>query len=162
MPVRLVILATAAALLCGCHAAPRIELQGVHLTEETPDGYALDFDLEATNTNAFELPLLVVNYALWLDGERVFEGRRSPEATLRREGSQTLTLPAAVPLEPGATAPSGTVDYRLRGTLRYVTPGALARSLFDARLSRPKVIFDHRGQIDFDDDPETEVGSAAG
>ncbi|MFG0284836.1 MAG: LEA type 2 family protein [Phycisphaerales bacterium JB039] len=150
MPRWLIIL-TAAAGLCGCHAAPRLDVQRVRLTDETPAGYALEFDLEATNTNEFELPLLTINYDLFLDGERVFEGRRSGEATLRREGAQTLTLPAAIPLAEGETAPSGVVDYRLRGTMRYLTPGALARSLFDARLSRPKVIFDHRGQIEFDD-----------
>src|SRR5690606_12682216 len=95
------------------------------------------------------IPLLTIDYELWLEGERVFEGRRSGEATLRREGAQLLQLPAAVPLAPGEPAPAGAAPFRLRGTIDYQTPGALSRSLFDARLVRPSTTFDLRGEIDF-------------
>lgn len=155
--------AAGAAALGGCHASPQIDVAQVRPLEQTADGYALEFDLAATNHNSFELPLLTVSYELWLGGERVFEGRRSGEATLRREGTQLLTLPAAAPLAPGEAPPAGPVPYRLRGALRYHTPGALARSLFDARLSRPSAAFDLRGELVFAPGPGAagdEAGSA--
>lgn len=138
-----------AAALAGCHAPPRIELSRAEPLEQTEQGRAVRFDLAATNRNRFELPLLTISYELWLEGERVFEGRRSGEATLRREGTQMLRLPAAVPLAPGAPARAGRAPFRLRGTINYQTPGALSRSLFDARLVRPSTSFDLRGEIDF-------------
>lgn len=139
-------LITAAA---GCHAPPQLDVIAHSPVRQTPDGYALAFDLEATNRNAFELPLLTISYELWLEDQRVFEGRRSGEATLRREGTQPLSLPVAVKLADGEAAPAGLAPYRLRGTVRYHTPGALSRSLFDARLVRPSADFDLRGEIDF-------------
>jgi hypothetical protein len=141
--------AGAVAGLAGCHASPQIDVARIDPPRQTADGYELPFELEATNRNPFELPLLTVSYELWLEGERVFEGRRSGEATLRREGTQSLSLPVAVALAPGEAPPAGVTPYRLRGTVRYHTPGALARSLFDARLSRPSTSFDVRGEIDF-------------
>src|SRR5690606_17773821 len=119
-------------------------------------------DLAATNRNPFELPLLTVRYELWLAGERVFEGRRSGEATLRREGTQLLTLPAAAPLAPGEAPPAGPVPYRFRGTPRPPTPGALAGSLFDARLSRPSASFDVRGELELAPSPPGAAGDEAG
>ncbi len=145
-------------VLGGCHTPPQLEVAAEQARAHTEDGYALEFVLFATNPNPFELPLLTIDYELWLDGERVFEGRRWGEATLRREGTQTLRLPAAVPVAPGApggaegAAPGRVATYRLRGQMRYLTPGALAQSLFDARLSRPSVGFDARGEVDLSPD----------
>lgn len=160
---RPILIAALLAALGGCHAPPRLQVVGLESVQHTPDGYALDFRLEAINRNSFELPLLTISYELWLEGEQVFEGRRSGEATLRREGAQPLWLPVAVALAPGQRAPRGAVPYRLRGTVRYHTPGALSRSLFDARLVRPSEGFDLRGEIDFaaPAEPETEADPEA-
>lgn len=138
-----------AAALAGCHARPQVALSGAEPLEVTEQGYAVRIALAATNRNDFELPLLTIHYELWLEDERVFEGQRSGEATLRREGTQLLHLPAAVSLAPGEAAPAGAAPFRLRGTINYQTPGALSRSLFDARLVRPSSTFDLRGEIDF-------------
>lgn len=146
------ILSAMLALLGGCgftHTPPSFEVVGARLAERTPEGIVLEFDLDATNTNGVELPLRQARYTLSLDGRTVFTGTRSPEATLRRFGTQRLTLPASIPL---ADAPetTGMHEYRLDATVSYLTPGVLADLLFDSRVYRPSVSFSDRGQIDFD------------
>ena len=144
-----------AAVGCG-HTPPTFEVVGARLAERTDDGVVLEFDLDATNTNQDELPLEVASYSLSIDGKRVFTGRRSPEATLHRFGTQRITLPAAIPLEAPADADALTTGlhrYRLEGSITYLAPGVLADVLFDARVYRPSTRFSDQGQIDFDAPP---------
>ncbi len=149
---------------CG-HTPPTFEVVGARLAERTDDGVVLHFDLDATNTNQDELPLEVANYSLSIDGKRVFTGRRSPEATLRRFGTQRITLPAAIPLEDpaeGDALTTGLHRYRLEGSITYLAPGVLADVLFDARVYRPSTRFRDQGQIDFDAPPSDTGAAAAG
>lgn len=149
-----VILLIVATLLTGCgHTPPTFEVVGARLADRTPEGVVLEFDLDATNTNAEELPLRVASYTLSIDGERVFTGERSPEATLRRFGTQRITLPAAIRVDdPGAAdaLTTGRHRYRLNGTVTYLAPGVLFDVLFDARIYRPSISFSDTGEIDFD------------
>lgn len=137
-------------LLAGCSAydAPRIGVAGARISQETPDGVVIDFTLDATNPNEVDLPLERVRYTLRLNGRRVFEGTRSAEATVRRLGTQQLTLPAAIDLGRFAT-PEGDVEYELTGSVVYVTPGEIAQLLFDAEVRKPRAAFRHRGTLDF-------------
>ncbi len=152
--VTLVLLIGPALAGCTSYAPPKLEVVEAALAAETPDGLVISFALDAANDNAVELPLRQVRYRLALDGRRVFEGVRSPEATLRRYGSQRIVFPAVVALGPegdtgaGRTRPTGEVAYRLEGELMYTTPGQIARILFDAGVSRPSVAFAREGRID--------------
>ena len=135
--------------LVGCSGAraPSLSVSEVNVVERTSEGVAVEFVLDAGNPNRVELPLRQVIYSLSLDGRRVFTGERSAEATLRREGTQQIRLPAVVPL--GAGTLRGVRPYRLQGTLRYVTPGAFGEAMFEAGLYRPSVSFSDSGTIDF-------------
>lgn len=150
MPTRPAVFALAAALFTGCsrYKHPGLSVAEVKMTEETASGYVLEFVLDTRNDNPEPLPLREVRYSLTLEGREVFSGVRSAQATLRRFGTQRISLPAAVPLEPGATPPRGVVRYGLDGELSYVTPGQIARILFDTRVRRPRVGFHERGELD--------------
>ena len=146
----------AIALTClwtgGCgYAAPALRITDARATERTPDGLAMLFTVEARNENIEALPLRDVDYSVELNGRRVFVGTRSAEATIRRLGAQTFTLPAVVNLhsDPSFADISGPVSYRVAGSLRYVTPGQLAEVLFDSGVHVPSVGFSGDGQIDF-------------
>jgi len=133
---------------CTSYTAPTLDVSSVRVRERTAQGVVLDFTFDADNSNAEALPLQSVRYTLYLDGNQVFSGYRSPEATLRRFGTQTITLPAVIPVGAGGPPRTGTVEYRLEGTLEYVTPGEIARILYDADIQRPTVSFREEGTIE--------------
>jgi hypothetical protein len=139
-----------AGLLSGCtgHTAPSLSVAGSRQVEATPDGFVVAFDLEAQNANDVELPLREIRYSLTLDGREVFSGVRSPEATLRRLGTQRFTIPAAVALAPGQAPPAGPTPYVLEGRLAYIAPGQIAQVLFDINVRRPTVRFREEGVVE--------------
>ncbi|MCW5776511.1 MAG: LEA type 2 family protein [Phycisphaeraceae bacterium] len=149
----MLIASTACLALGGCSSAraPSLSVSEVHVIERTSEGVAVEFVLDAENPNQVELPLRQVFYSLTVDGRRVFTGERSAEATLRRDGTQQIRLPAVVPLGTGDGALRGIHPYRLHGTMRYVTPGAFAEAMFEAGLNRPSISFSDSGTIDFGD-----------
>ncbi len=144
----LILLPVLALTACSAYDAPRIDVASARISQETPQGVVIDFTLDATNTNEVDLPLERVRYALRLNGQRVFEGTRSAEATVRRLGTQQFMLPAAINLAE-FEMPEGDVEYELTGTVVYVTPGEIAQLLFDAGVRKPKSSFRERGTLDF-------------
>lgn len=153
----LVLFAVLASLpLAGCagYADPQIEISEAKALERTPDGVTIVFTLNAKNTNDVALPLRDVEYELEVDGRRVFQGTRSPEATLRRLGSQSFRLPAVIATSAGSgDAGMGAVRYRLSGTMRYVTPGQIAEALFDTGVRVPSVSFSGQGEVNLAEAP---------
>ena len=144
----LMLMALLAGVGCSSYSAPTLNITGVRVAEETPDGLVLEFSIDAANRNDVELPLREVRYALSLDGKEVFRGVRSPEAALRRLGTQTIKIPAVIALGEGVPRPTGKQRYTIDGTLAYTTPGQLAQVLFDIKVRRPRVGFGDQGEVD--------------
>jgi uncharacterized protein (DUF58 family) len=128
---------------CSGSTPPRIRAEGVAVRERTPEGVVLEITLEADNLTGTSIPLREVTYSLFLDGEKVFEGQRSAEATVQRFGTQRIVLPAAFPPRFAAEGP---VRYRVEGELTYLARGVLAEALFDADVIRPSVSFSDEGE----------------
>lgn len=156
--IRLGVLIPAACAVCllsaGCirqATPPTLTVTGARVIDRTAEVAIVEFDLEADNTNDIALPLRELRYEFAVDGDTVFTGSRSPEATIRRFGSQAITVPVVVPLAEleGATLDdAGGVPYRLKGRVTYIIPGALAELLFDTNVRRPTVGFEDRGSLD--------------
>lgn len=149
--VSVVLVLGAASLLGACtgYSSPRMSVEKAQATEKTPDGTAVVFVLNAENENDVALPLRTVEYTVALDGQNVFTGTRSAEATLRRKGVQQIVLPASVRAEQwGGRELAGVSRYRLSGRVFYVTPGQLAEVLFDAGVRTPSAEFAFEGEID--------------
>lgn len=141
-------LAGAALVLPACgYDSPKVSLASARASERTDEGAAMVFTLSAENSNDVPLPLRDVEYSVELNGQRVFTGTRSAEATLRREGTQSFRLPAVVNL---AQTPIslGPARFRIVGTMQYVTPGQLAEVLFDSGVRVPSVEFSGEGEVD--------------
>lgn len=130
---------------CESYRSPELSVVDARAVERTEAGTGLRFTLDATNENDVALPLREVTYTLDVDGRRVFSATRSPEATLRRQGTQQFVLPAVIPTEGGSGGGGG--RYRLAGTLTYVTPGQIAELLFDTGVSVPSVGFSFEGEV---------------
>lgn len=146
-PTAAVLLAALAIGGCSSVKPPRFEAVSARPAGQTADGVVLVFELRATNDNPKPMPLRVADYTLYLDGEPVFTGQRSPEATIRRYGTQTFELPAVIPF--ATAAPSGLIPYEIAGTVSYLEPGRLSELLFDSEVKVPKAGLSVGGTIDF-------------
>lgn len=154
-----------AAGLGGCSTAkpPRFETHLASVTATTNEGVAFEFLLDAYNDNDFGLPLRTLDYQLDIDGQTVFRGTRSAEATIRANGQHPVRVTASAPVGQSADTGerldvSGLRQYVLTGSVTYVTPGAFAELLFDQGVRVPSQSFRVEGQIDI---PPAATASAA-
>ena len=156
-------IAALSCVIAGCSSItpPTLRVVEARVADRTEDGLKLEFVIDAENANDEALPLRAARYSLRLDGDTVFTGSRSPQATLRRLGTQRITLPVVIPaaelLDIGPMP-----EYRLSGTLSYVTPGEISDLLFDYRIRRPKVSFSDMGRLQLldEDDAAQDTGDA--
>lgn len=148
--IRLVLVAPLALLAaCTSYRAPAFTVVDVRQTERTAQGVAMLFTLDAKNDNDVGLPLRDVTYTVELGGKRVFSGTRSGESTLRRLGTQQVTLPAVVNLASSDSPPvTGRVPYRISGSVTYITPGQIAEILFDTGVRVPTAGFSGNGEVE--------------
>ena len=141
--------ATSAALIgCSSGSPPTIEVTRATLVEQTTDGALINLTLRAENPNNRTIPLREVRYTVSAapsDGPTtaLFSGIRSAEATVRQYGTQTFTLPAAMPSD---LLPSAGTPIRISGEITYYAPGTLASTLFELNVVRPTTAF--AGQAD--------------
>lgn len=141
---------------CSSYDAPRLTVSSVTIADQSDEAVVLLFTVDAANANEEALPLERVRYTVRLNGRVVFRGTRWAEATLRRVGTQQITLPAAIPFEDAPELRSdardqlvGGLPYRITGRMTYVTPGEIAQLLFDAGVRRPRVRFADEGVLEF-------------
>lgn len=132
---------------CSSVVPPRFEAVSVSPAEHSEDGLVLRFTVEATNDNDEPMPLQSASYTLTVEGHPVFTGTRSPEATIRRFGTQRFELPAVIPYD--TRLPAGRAPYRITGTVSYLEPGRLAEVLFDNEVRVPSAPLAIGGTIDF-------------
>lgn len=144
-------LAACASVGCSSYQEPTLNVARVDFVDASPDGRVYLFTLDADNPNSDALPLRTVKYTLSINGQKVFEGQRSPEATLRRFGTQKVQLPVSIPanLAPAAgteqSAPE--LPYRLEGEMTYIIPGGFAELLYDNDIKVPTMRFERQGTL---------------
>lgn len=147
-PLLLTAAATLPLTLTACSTpTPGISIGDPTIRARSTEGLVLEFPLDLANASDEDLAMRVVSYHIVLrpaGGDAVaFEAERSPEATLRRVGSQRFTIPAAF-----ATSATSRASYELSGFVRYQPPGPLAELAFDSRVHRPVVSFERSGEVD--------------
>jgi hypothetical protein len=129
---------------CTLHESPTLSVFGVTQARQTESGTVWAIELDAENSSDAALPLREVTYELRIDGRTVFAGSRSPEATLRRFGTQRLIVPAVAPAGGTWSADS---KYEVTGSLHYSAPGEIAEILFDTGVQNPSVSFSGAGKV---------------
>ncbi len=135
--------------LGGCFriVKPEIDVVSMRVAEQTPEGVVVDVELAAANRTKKDLKPHTMRYWLTLDGKRVFEGRRSPQATFSALGVQNFTAPIAIAAED--IPETGTAQYEFRAVITFLSPGPLAKVFFDLNLRNPRVVTQERGEIHF-------------
>jgi len=131
---------------CSGYQAPTFEAVGVREIERSDEQAVLAFRVEATNPNRDPMELGPATYTLSIDGNDVFTGVRSPQSTLHTFSSHAFELPAVIPS--GIASSTGEITYRIRGSVIYKNPGALADVLFDAEVIVPEAALNLTGTID--------------
>lgn len=138
-----------ACALTGCASVkqPSVNVEHAALGAMSDEARVLNFGLRLENENPDPLELDEFHYTLRINGETVYTGRRSAEATLSARGGKSITIPAVVP--GGAFAPGrAPLAYELSGRLWYRSPGEFADILFDAGIVRPSVSFGTEGTLE--------------
>ena len=123
---------------CATAKAPSMTLTDVTVSYDEPDGAVLWFAFDVVNSDVVDLPLAEARYSVSVDGQTVFRGVRSAEATAPARGVARIRLPASAPyaadIQPGDAV-------TIRGRLTYLTPSRLSEVLFDADVFRPEKTF---------------------
>ncbi len=138
---RVVAAAIPALLLAGGCAVvmpprPEARVADLRFVERTADGVLYELEIEGANRSEQDLRLESVRYWLAVDGVRVFEAERAPQATFSSLGTRSFAAPIAVP---AGSLPGGDGWYTLGATVSYRTPGPLAKIFYDIGLIRPRV-----------------------
>jgi hypothetical protein len=135
---------------CSMYRPPAIAVGEATLVEETGEALRLDIALDLTNPNNEPLELIRFEYSVSVDGVSVYRAKRAAEATLSASGGKRLTLPAVVRFDrvpwDGSTRPDE-VRWSIRGSLLYVTPGALAEALLDTGVRKPRTGLTGSGRV---------------
>jgi LEA14-like dessication related protein len=144
--LRLAICGAMSGACVGCSnlKQPSIAVVGATMGESTAQAATLNLALQLGNPNPEPLELLEFKYHVEVDGRRVYEGTRAAQMTLMRESTRAVEIPAVIPLESvgwSAAAIPSTAQVRVSGTLRYIQPGAIAQTLFDTGVRRPRASF---------------------
>jgi len=133
---------------CSTFRDPQVTIVSASVVETSDEAMTLHITADLANPNDESLQLLNFNYHVTVDGQRVFQGIRSAEATLGGNQQRQVTIPAVVRFVDVGWSPTAVpadVEYAVSGTLQYITPGSIAQILFDSGVRKPRAGF--RGTV---------------
>lgn len=85
---------------CGCSSMnvqrPTVSIANVGLGAIGEEGFTLNFDLDAANPNAFDLPIGKSDYRLGIAGATVIKGNVEPAGTLPANGTGRVRVPVEI------------------------------------------------------------------
>jgi LEA14-like dessication related protein len=140
-------------LACSSVKQPTATFKGVNVTELTPQGFALAFDLNVQNPNPVALPVSGANYKLGFGGVNVLEGKAKPNATLPANGNTDVRLPVTVTFdnllaaEKAIVSGGGNLPYSLTGDVSF-DAGSGGNVLSKALGQSPTIPLKYEGTLD--------------
>jgi len=135
---------------CSMYRPPSIAVGEATLVDETDEALRMDIALDLANPNNEPLELIRFEYSVSIDGVPVYRAKRAAEATLSASGGKRLTLPAVVRFDRvpwGESTRPEEVGWSIRGSLLYITPGALAEALLDTGVRKPRTRLAGAGRV---------------
>ncbi len=124
-------LASVALFAVGCSALnvqrPTAAVTGMAVQDVTSTGFTMNFGVDVTNPNGFELPLTTADYKIGLGGANVAEGKATPTGSIPAGGTRSVTLPVTLTYqnllaaEQAVVSSGGNVPYTLDGGLSFGT-----------------------------------------
>ena len=110
---------------------PTASFKTMNVTDVTPQGFTMAFDMDVQNPNAATLPLSGSSYQLGVGGVKLLEGKAKPTGSLPANGSLPVTLPVTVTFdnllaaEKSIVGGGGQVPYSFTGSLDVSTAAKL-------------------------------------
>src|SRR5438128_7908450 len=80
-------------LACSAIKEPSATFKSMNVTDVTPQGFTMAFDLDVQNPNPVALPIQQANYKIGFGGVNVLDGKANPAGTLPANGSVPVKLP---------------------------------------------------------------------
>ena len=137
--IKLVTLLFAFSCYCfvGCGVRkPVAQFQHASITQSTPEAFSLDVTFEVFNTNDEPLQLTMYTYVITAGGEVVYEGLASAEQSVPRWSSVVSSIPIVFRRE--SVVGKQQVAWNMEGTLGFIPPKAIAETLLDIGVWKPK------------------------
>ncbi len=133
----------------GIVAAPTSEVTAVEVIEQTEQGVAVETTVALSNPNPVALPLDAVDVVVEVDGVGRFASPTPPTVVLPPEGSQSMTVRAALPLGQGAGGGASLAGrgYTVRVTSHWVPPGEVRAILTDSGIPLPFTVAEASGVL---------------
>lgn len=122
---------------CTSSRPPIAEYTFSNVTESLPSAVSLDVAFDLSNNNDEPIRLVQYRYTVSVAGNTVYRGLTEAEQTLPRGSTTATTIPIVLPR--AFLVGNNTVVWHLRGTLDYLSPGALAETLVDSKLWQPSI-----------------------
>ena len=128
----LVLVLVLGALCIGCSSVqkPTASLKSADIGGVGADGFTVNFDLDVSNSNAFDLPLTDADYGLSLGGVKLVNDTLKPGGSIPAGGSTSLSIPVRLNFEDLLKAEKairsggGDVPYEFEGALGFSAGGA--------------------------------------
>jgi LEA14-like dessication related protein len=112
-------------LACSAVKQPTASFQSMNVTDVTPQGFTMAFDLDVRNPNAVALPISQADYKVGFGGVDVLNGKATPSGTLPANGSAAVKLPVTITYENLLAAEKaivnggGKLPYSFTGSMKF-------------------------------------------
>ena len=112
-------------LACSSVKQPTASFKSMNVTDVTPQGFTMAFDLDVANPNPVALPISAADYKIGLAGVNVLDGKANPSGTIPANGSIPLKLPVTLTYENLLSAEKaivnggGKIPYAFNGSMKF-------------------------------------------
>ena len=137
-------------LLVSCGAIPKVTPTSAREIDRTTEAVRYALSLELINTGSQEIPLDWYSYQFSIDGMGTFYGRWAAMRVIPPDTKVIVEIPAIIRITENSdplTSDQRSLQWSLKGKVRYQAPGLLGRILFDAGVRRPSKGFSGSGTI---------------
>jgi len=126
----------------GVVAAPKAEVIGARVDEQTAVAGRVILTVKLTNPNAVDLPLMRARYSFAVAGER-YRGSDVPHVVLPASGVMLVELPGVI----ASGQPLAGRSFKASGTVTYQPPGEVRELLTEYRVPLPTTSFRGGGTL---------------
>lgn len=112
-------------LACSSVQKPTAALKSADVGAIAADGFTVNFDLDVSNPNAFDLPLMDTDYTLSLGGVKLVNDTLKPGGSIPASGSRGVNIPVRLTFDDllkaqtAIRAGGGDVPYEFEGGLGF-------------------------------------------
>ena len=129
---------------CSGFRGPDMKVSGVVVSQATDEGLELEIYLDLANTNDTGMELRLYEYSVWADGTRAYRGVWAAEQTIPAATERSAMVPAVLLDEQlgwSKEARPKQIRMKITGTVLYIAPGQLAKTLLQWGLYQPHQAF---------------------